>query len=50
MYEFLLLALVVVYLAVSYAPISQAPKDTGETHGSEQSSRGNGEIDPARRR
>lgn len=49
MYEFLLLALVVLYLAVSYAPTSQAPKDTGETKGSEQSSGAKSDIDPARR-
>jgi hypothetical protein len=49
MYEFLLLALVVLYLAVSYAPTSQAPKDTSEIKGSEQSSGTNSDIDPATR-
>jgi hypothetical protein len=50
MNEFLLLALVVLYLAVSYAPSSQAPKEIDETHDSERSSDDNGDIDPARPR
>lgn len=47
MNEFLLLALVLVYLAVSYAPTSQPSKEIGETNRSEQPSDHNSETDPA---
>lgn len=50
MNEFLLLALIIVYLAISYAPTSEAPKDTEEAQRSERSSQGNPDIDAARGR
>lgn len=40
MNEFLLLSLVILYLAISYVPITEAPKDTEETHNNERSSHG----------
>jgi hypothetical protein len=40
MNEFLLLALIVLYLAISYVPITEAPKDAEETHNNERSSTG----------
>jgi hypothetical protein len=40
MNEFLLLALVILYLAISYVPIKEAPEDTEETHKNGRSSHG----------
>jgi hypothetical protein len=45
MNEFLLLALVIIYLVISYVPISGAPKATWQSHRNERSSQGNPEID-----
>jgi hypothetical protein len=45
MNEFLLLALVIIYLAISYAPISQASKGTWRRRRSERSSRRNDATD-----
>jgi hypothetical protein len=44
MNEFLLLALIIIYLAISYVPISGAPKPTWHGQPSEQSSHGNAET------
>jgi hypothetical protein len=44
MNEFLLLALIIIYLAISYVPISGAPKPTWQGQPSEQSSHGNAET------
>jgi hypothetical protein len=40
MNEFLLLALIVLYLAISYVPITEAPRDAEKTHNDERSSTG----------
>jgi hypothetical protein len=45
MNEFLLLALVIVYLVISYVPISGAPTPTWQSQRNEQSSDGNAEPD-----
>jgi hypothetical protein len=45
MNEFLFLALVIVYLAISYVPISQAPKDTWQSDRNERSSQSSAETD-----
>jgi hypothetical protein len=45
MNEFLLLALIIIYLAVSYVPISGVPKPTWQSQHSEPSSQGNPETD-----
>jgi hypothetical protein len=45
MNEFLLLALVIIYLVISYVPISGAPKPPWQTQPSEQSADGNAETD-----
>jgi preprotein translocase subunit SecY len=44
MNEFLLFALVIVYLVISYVPISGAPKATSQGHRNERSSYGNAET------
>jgi hypothetical protein len=44
MNEFLLLALVTIYLVVSYVPISGAPKATWQSDREERSSHGNTET------
>jgi hypothetical protein len=44
MNEFLLLALVIIYLAISYVPISGAPKPTWQSQQHEPSSQGNPET------
>jgi hypothetical protein len=41
MNEFLLLALVIVYLVISYVPISGAPKVTWQAQPNERSAHGN---------
>jgi hypothetical protein len=43
MHEFLLLALVIIYLVISYVPTSS--KDTRQSQRNERSSQGNPEID-----
>jgi hypothetical protein len=45
MHEFLLLALVIIYLVISYAPISGAPKPTWQDQHNEPSSQGSPETD-----
>jgi hypothetical protein len=45
MHEFLLLALVIIYLVISYAPISGASKPTWQGQHNEASSQGNPETD-----
>ena len=45
MNEFLLLALVIIYLVISYVPISGAPTPTWQSQRNEQSSNGNVETD-----
>jgi hypothetical protein len=45
MNEFLLLALVIIYLVISYVPISSAPKPTWQIQRNERSSDGNAETD-----
>ena len=45
MNEFLLLALVVIYLVISYAPISDASKGTWQSQRNERTSQGNPETD-----
>jgi len=48
MHEFLLLALVIIYLVISYVPtseVSEVSKDTRQSHRNERSSQGNAEID-----
>lgn len=40
MNEFLLLALIVLYLAISYVPITEAHRDADETRNDERSSPG----------
>jgi hypothetical protein len=42
---FILLALVVIYLTISYVPISEGTKKTWQSHRSEQSSPNNSEAD-----
>jgi hypothetical protein len=49
MYEFLFLALVIIYLAICYVPVSETPKDNWQSHRNEQSSHGNSEMDAAGR-
>jgi hypothetical protein len=49
MNEFLLLALIIIYLAISYVPISGAPKDTWQNQSKERSSHGNAEPDASSR-
>jgi hypothetical protein len=49
MNEFLLLALIIIYLAISYVPISGAPKPTWQGQRNEQSLPGNAETDAGRR-
>jgi hypothetical protein len=49
MNEFLLLALTIIYLAISYVPISGASKDTWQSQGNGRSSHGNAEPDAGRR-
>ena len=44
MNEFLLLALVIVYLVISYVPISGAPKPTWQGQPNEHSAAGNPET------
>jgi hypothetical protein len=44
MNEFLLLALVIIYLVISYVPISGSPKPTWQSPPSEQSADGNSET------
>jgi hypothetical protein len=46
---FLLLALIVIYVTISYVPISQAPKNTWQIDRPEQASRSNSEVDGTRR-
>jgi hypothetical protein len=45
MNEFLLLALVIIYLVISYVPISGAPTPTWQSQPNEQSSDGNAKTD-----
>ena len=45
MHEFLLLALVIIYLVISYVPSSQVSKDTRQSQRNERSSQGNPEVD-----
>jgi hypothetical protein len=45
MNEFLLLALVIVYLVISYVPISEVSKNTWQSQRNERSSQGNPETD-----
>jgi|GEM_PF-1038357 len=45
MHEFLLLALVIIYLVISYVPTSEVSKDTRQSQRNERSSQGNPEID-----
>jgi len=45
MHEFLLLALVIIYLVISYVPTSDASKDTRQSQRHERSSQGNSEVD-----
>ena len=49
MYEFLLLTLVIVYVVISYVPISDATKGNWQKHRNQQSSPGNTENDPGTR-
>ena len=49
MNEFLLLALVIVYLVISYVPISGAPNPTWQGEPNDRSSHGNTETDAGRR-
>jgi hypothetical protein len=46
MNEFLLLVLVILYLVISYVPISGAPKPTWQIQGDDRSSNGKTETDP----
>jgi hypothetical protein len=48
MNEFLLLVLVIVYLVISYVPISGAPKPTWQGQSNERSAHGNTETDGRR--
>ena len=41
---FILLALVVIYLTISYVPVSETPKKTWQSHRTEQVSRNNSEA------
>jgi len=45
MNEFLLLALVVIYLVISYVPISEVSKDTRQTQRNESITQGSPETD-----
>jgi len=45
MNEFLLLALVVIYLVVSYVPISEVSKDTWQSQLNERTSQGSTQTD-----
>ena len=49
MNEFLLLALVIIYVVISYVPISGAPKATWQGQANERSAHGNIEPDAGRR-
>jgi hypothetical protein len=49
MNEFLLLALVVIYLVISYVPISEVSKDTWQSPRNERSSQGSPETDATSR-
>ena len=49
MNEFLLLALVIIYVVISYVPISGAPKATWQGQPNERSAHGNIETDAGRR-
>jgi hypothetical protein len=49
MNEFLLLVLVIIYLVISYVPISGTPKPTWQSRPNDRSSDGNAEIDAHRR-
>jgi hypothetical protein len=48
MNEFLLLALVMIYLVISYAPISAEPEPTWQGQSNERSAHGNTETDGMR--
>jgi hypothetical protein len=48
MNEFLLLALVIIYLVISYVPISGAPKPTWQIEPTGRSADGNAETDATR--
>jgi hypothetical protein len=48
MNEFLLLALVIIYLVISYVPISAAPEPTWQGQSNERSAHGNTETDDRR--
>jgi hypothetical protein len=41
---FILLALVVIYLTISYVPVSETPKNTWQSHGAEQAARNDSEA------
>jgi preprotein translocase subunit SecY len=45
MHEFLLLALVIIYLVISYVPIPEVSKDARQSQRNERYSQGNPEID-----
>ena len=47
MNEFLLLVLIVIYLVISYVPISGAPKPNWQIQPNDQSSGGEAETDPS---
>jgi hypothetical protein len=49
MIEFLLLALAIVYLVISYVPISGAPKATWQAQPNERSAHGNTETNAGTR-
>jgi hypothetical protein len=45
---FLLLALIVIYVTISYAPISQAPKNTWQIDRNKHTTQSNSETDGTR--
>ena len=49
MNEFLLLVLVIIYLVISYVPISGAPKATWQSHRHDRSSHGNAKTNAGTR-
>jgi len=49
MNEFLLLALIIIYLVISYVPISGAPKATWQSHRHDRSSHGNAKTNAGTR-
>lgn len=49
MNEFLLLALLVVYLVITYVPVSEAPNDDSPSHRDDLFARDSAEIDGGRR-